>query len=374
MSRIVRTRGGPLTTQAPQQQPDPARSPTERTAAHLEFQALACAALGSQLYADLLTRAVDDLKAGGPVAAVLDGHLEDPGKGALALRMLGGVHALVLTGQAQELAGFYPSAGGAEDPGPGASRAWPAFRRVLEEHADQVRAWLGHPPQTNEVGRGAALVGALCHLAAEADLPIRLVEIGTSAGLNLRADQFRITGDGVAYGPADSPVQLSNAWLGQPPPAATLRVVSRVGGDLAPIDPVRPDGRLRLSAFVWADQAERFIRLRGACDLAAQVPAEVRQESAAETLARTSLEEGTWTVLWHSIMWQYLSIAQQVELNEAIATLGASATPRARFAHVCLELVSGTADTPIELVTWPGGIRRRLGAAPPHGVPVTWAG
>ena len=89
-------------------------------------------------------------------------------------------------------------------------------------------------------------------------------------------------------------------------------------------------------------------------------------------MARTSLEPGTWTVLWHSIMWQYLHDRQQLELNEAIATLGASATPQARFAHVYLELIRGTADTPVELVTWPGGIRRQLGTAPPHGVPVTW--
>ncbi|HEY3907443.1 MAG TPA: DUF2332 domain-containing protein [Streptosporangiaceae bacterium] len=355
--------GGPLTTP----------SEIERTAAHFEFQALACAALGSQLYASLLTRAIEDLRSGGPTVAVLDGHFGDAGRSALALRMLGGVHALVLTGQAPELAEFYPSAGGSADPGPGASLVWPAFRRVLEQQKDQVRAWLGHPPQTNEVGRGAALAGALCKLKAEADLPIRLVEIGASAGLNLRADRFRITGAGVSYGPADSPVQLAGGWLGTPPPAANLDVISRVGGDLAPIDPVSQEGRLRLSAFVWADQVDRLTRLRGACDLATQMPVELRQESASQTIARTELEPGTWTVLWHSIMWQYLTEAQQIELNEAIATLGASATPRARFAHVYLELIKGTADTPVELVTWPGENHRRLGAAPPHGVPVIWA-
>ena len=270
--------GGPLTT------------PSEigRTAAHFEFQALACAALGSQLYAGLLIRAIEDLRSGGPTVAVLDGHFDDSGRSALALRMLGGVHALVLTGQAPELAEFYPSAGGSADPGPGASLAWPAFRRVLEQQKDQVRGWLGHPPQTNEVGRGAALAGALCQLKAEADLPVRLVEIGASAGLNLRADRFRITGAGVSYGPADSPVQLAGGWQGTPPPAASLNVVSRVGGDLAPIDPVSPEGRLRLSAFVWADQVDRLTRLRGACDLATQIPVDLRQEPASETIARTA--------------------------------------------------------------------------------------
>jgi hypothetical protein len=364
--------GGLLTTPSRRPGSEPAKSQTERIAAHFEFQALACAALGSRLYADLLNRAVEDLRSGGPVAALLQGYLDDPNRTVVSFRLLGGVHALVLTGQAPALAEFYPSAGGTADPGPGASRAWPAFRRVLEEQADQVKRWLDLPVQTNEVGRGAALAGALCQLRAEADLPIRLVEIGASAGLNLRADQFRITGDGVSFGPADSPVQLAGGWRGAAPPAANLSVVSRVGADLAPVDPISPEGRLRLSAFVWADQVDRLARLRGACDLAAQLPVELRRESAAETIARTSLEPGTWTVLWHSIMWQYLTITQQLELTEAMAALGATATPEARFAHVCLELIKGTADTPVELVTWPGEKHRRLGFAPPHGLPVTW--
>jgi hypothetical protein len=349
------------------------QNPVERTAARFEFQAVACEALGSSLYAGLLRHAARDLLAGGPTLGLLDGHLDGPGRGALALRMLGGVHALVLTGRAPELAAFYPSAGGAADPGAGAGRAWSAMRPVLAEHADDVRAWLDHPPQTNEVGRGAALAGALCHLAGQASLPIRLVEIGTSAGLNLRADKFRITGAGTAYGEPSSPVQMTGGWLGRAPDVTPIEVVSRVGGDLAPVDPASESGRLKLLAYVWADQVERLGRLRGACQLAAEIPAELRTEPASETIARISLEPGTWTVLWHSIMYQYLSAEQEEAIETGIKSLAARATGSARFAHVSLELVRGTTDTPVEVVTWPGGIGRRLGTAPPHGIPVTWS-
>jgi hypothetical protein len=349
-----------------------AQAPGERAARRFEWQALSCQALGSPLYAGLLHHAARDLLAGGPTAAVLDGHLDDPGRTALALRMLGGVHALVLTGRAPQLAAFYPSAGGTADPGVGAGLAWAAMRRVLAEQPEEVRAWLGHPPQTNEVGRGAALAGALCELAAEASVPIRLVEIGASAGLNLRADHFRVTGGGSSYGPVSSPVQVIDGWLGAAPAARPLDVVSRIGGDLAPIDPLSEHGRLRLTAYVWADQLARFDRLRGACDLAAQIPADLRTESAIDTIAGIKLEPGTWTVLWHSIMWQYLGLEQQIAIRSAIETVGAAATGSARFAHVYLELVSGSADTPVEMVTWPGGAARRLGTASPHGIPVTW--
>jgi len=338
----------------------------------LRIEAKHCEQLGSPLYAGLLRHAAADLLADGPTGAVLEGHLADPGRSALPLRMLGGVHALVLTGKAAELAAFYPTAAGTADPGPAAETAWPALHGVLSEQRNEIRAWLGHPPQTNEVGRGAALAGALCHLFARAAYPIRLVEIGTSAGLNLRADQFWISGEGVSHGPASSPVRMPGGWLGRPPPVRPVEVVGRTGGDLAPVDPVSAEGRLRLSAYVWADQVTRLERLRGACDLAATIPAELRQEPASTTVAKIKLEPGTWTVLWHSIMQQYLDAGQLVELADGVAALGAAATESARFAHVTLELVRGTMHTPVEVTTWPGGARRRLGTAPPHGFPVTW--
>jgi len=72
-------------------------------------------------------------------------------------------------------------------------------------------------------------------------------------------------------------------------------------------------------------------------------------------------------------MHQYLDSGQAREVADGVAALGAAATGPARFAHVTLELVRDIADTPVELTTWPGGRRRRLGTAPPHGIPVTWS-
>jgi hypothetical protein len=152
-----------------------------------------------------------------------------------------------------------------------------------------------------------------------------------------------------------------------------VQVTARTGGDLTPIDPLSDDGRLRLTAYVWADQVARFDRLRGALDLARQIPAEVRAEPASATLARTGLEPGTWTVLWHSVMHQYLDAAEAEAVAAAVTSLSEAASESARFAHVSLELVKLTTDMPLTLQTWPGGGMRVLGTAPPHGVPVTWA-
>jgi hypothetical protein len=347
-----------------------------RTAELFRKQALGCRELGSLLYADLLERAAEDIESGGPTRAALEGHLEDSGRDLIALRLFGGVHAVVLRGVAPRLAAYYPSAGGTADPGPGARDAWVEFAAVLVEHREELRGWLPSAPQTNEVARGAVLIGALCHLVAEAELPVRLVEIGASAGLNLLADHFRVDGDVGSYGDRASPVLLEHAWLGAPPPAVDVRVVDRTGGDLSPIDATSAQGRERLTAYVWADQRARFERLEGAFILAEQLPVDLRREPAAATLERTELQDGHWTVLWHSLMWMYLDAETRRDLDGRIERLGATATASARFAHVSLEPRRRHTEDDYEFLvrvtTWPGAEMRVLGVASPHGIPVTW--
>ena len=132
---------------------------------------------------------------------MLEGHEDDPGPSALGLRLLGSVHRLVLERRAGALAAYYPSVGGRWDPVTGAEAVLELFR----SDPAPVREWLDRPPQTNEVGRAAALVGGLLHLPPEDRLPLRLVEIGASAGLNLLADRFHLVDDqGAATGDPSS--------------------------------------------------------------------------------------------------------------------------------------------------------------------------
>lgn len=357
-----------------------AEKPEARTARLLRQQGAACAQLGSPLYERLLAHAADDLLEGGPTRHVLDGHLEDAGPSALALRMLGGVHALVLTEQAPDLARFYPSSTTYDAALAGARfDAWPAFRSVLDEHRDDVREWLRRPPQTNEVGRGAALVGGLLHIRAEAQLPVRLLEVGASGGLNLRADRFRIDGGTSEYGEASSPVNLGAAWLGASPPGGSIDIVERDGGDVDPVDVTSEAGKLLLTAYVWPDQIERVRRLRGAFALADELPVTIRQESAEQTIGRTSLADGTWTVVWHSVFRQYLSTEVQQAFTQRIEALASDTTQDRRLAHLMLEPMRGIEwgrssdfEFLVTLQTWPGGERRVLATAAPHGVPTTW--
>lgn len=355
---------------------EPALDPITRTARLVREQAVGCAALGSPLYGALLEQAADDLLRGGPTAELLAEHLLDPGPSALALRMMGGVHALVLAGQAPRLAAYFPSAGGEAPTADRIDAAWAAMAELLATARLAIQEWLERPPQTNEVGRAAALVGGLRQVLAEAALPVRLVEIGASAGLNLRADCFRIDGEAGEHGHAAAEVVLPDAWQGRPVPAGDLEVVSRSGGDLTPIDPTTADGERRLTAYLWADQVERLQRLRGAIRISRRVPAELREEPATTTVERTELMTGTWTVVWHSVFRQYLDASDQAALDAALHELGGRATGSQRFAHLWLEPERRPGghyrEFLVGLTTWPGGRRRIIGTAAPHGVPTVW--
>jgi hypothetical protein len=338
----------------------------------LRFQGQVCAGMGSLMYGDVLQRVAADVEAGGVFASILSGHENDSGRLALPLRLLGGLHRLVLDGRASGLRRWYPSTGGRWD----AEAAWPDIALTAVGHTDYLRAALDQPPQTNEVGRSAALIGGLLILASRFGLPIRLFEIGCSAGLNLRADYYRYRYPGGEWGTAESPVTVDDAWRNRLPPAAALRIVERHGYDIAPLDATSPDGELTLLSYVWPDQPARLDRLRGAISIARRVPAPLHRRNAIDAVADLDVAGGALTVLWHSIMWQYLSATEQDTVAAEVDALGARARSDSPFAHLALEPHRRTPDSPVEFGVraryWPGGDDRLLAVCSPHGPPVTW--
>ena len=326
------------------------------------------------MYAQLLHQVADDVAAGGVCADVLRGHERDAGASALALRLMGSVHRLVLGGEAPELAMYYPSAGGDWHPRAG----WKAFQALLADRPDDVRARLDQPPQTNEVGRAAALMGGMLRIGETLRLPVRLLEIGASGGLNLRADKFcYFDSRGTGYGVEESSVQLPDAWRGRRLlPWSLIEVVERLGSDVEPVDVRTESGRLRLMSYVWPDQVHRMERLQDAFMVADEIPAEVRRVDAVSFVRDLELVDGTLTVLWHSVMWQYLSPPDQSAVRARIDELGAAATRGMPFAHLSLEPARRTPDSDHEFLValelWPGGGRCILGSAHPHGIPTTW--
>jgi hypothetical protein len=282
---------------------------------------------------------------------------------------MGAVHRLVLDGRAPELARYYPSAGGT----PSWPEVWLTFSNILEQHAEGIRVLLHRPVQTNEVRRARALLGGFLQIARETGLPLSLLEVGASAGLNLRWDRFRYEIGGQEWGDPSSPVCLQDGFEGAHPSLdVRLRVVARRGCDASPVDPLTPEGRLTLLSYIWADQVERIVRLQAAIEVAARVPAQVDRADASTWLAARLREEVAESVrvVYHSIVLQYLTEAGRDRLRTVIREGGRRATRSAPLAWLRMEPAGEYAE--VRLTVWPGGRDRSLARAGYHGETVHW--
>jgi len=320
----------------------------------------------SPLYAHLLEYAARDAEAGGPAFRLLRQHVDEPSGSALALRLLSAVHRLVLEDQAPLLARHYPSAGGVA----GLEGAGQAFVAVLEEHRDRLRELVAQPCQTNEAGRCAALLPGFLAIADEHRLPLRILELGSSAGLNLNWDRFRYEGQGWAFGPEDSPVRISGAIEGDPVLAGETIVVERRGCDRAPIDPTDPETRLALRSSVWADHLERLELLETALEVAREHPPPVDRADVCEWLpARLAQRtQGVTTVVFHSILWQYLGGPRRRRLRTLLHVAGAAASAESPLGWLRMEPPGELAA--VTLTTWPGAHERVVALSGYHGRPV----
>lgn len=336
-------------------------------------QGEACSALGSPLYAALCAAAADDIEHDGAVAGVMsawDGA-GDPMELALPLRLLGTAHRLALLGEAPDLARHLPSCGGR--PGPDAAVDLLA---LVGARADIFSVDLARPVQTNEVGRAAVLRAGLGVVAGDHGMPVRLLEIGAAAGLNLRLDHFAYRLGSVAL-PGSGPL-LEPEWSGPDPPATPLEVLGRAGCDIHPIDVTTVEGAARAESFVWPDMTWRFRRMAAAVEVARQVPAAVERSPAAEWLDRhLRPADGVVTVLMHSVMWQYVPAGEQATIEALVADRAALADEAAPLARLAFEprFVSPTKwRYVLRAESWPGVGGRRLARAHPHGDRVRWLG
>jgi hypothetical protein len=343
--------------------------PNEIVARRLLKQAEWCERLGSRLYSTLLRQAAEDVRAAGVCATVLEDHHDDPHDSALALRFLGAVHRLVLQGQAPQLAACYPSAGGDSD----CDGLWPRFHAVVEEHATTLRELVLRPVQTNEVRRCAALLGGFLEVARRTGLPLRLLEVGAAGGLILRWDQYRYEANDESWGDPDSPVRICEAFGDTHPPFdVPVKIAERRGCDASPVDPCTEDGRLTLESYVWPDHVERFRQLAAAIEVARRVPAQVEQANAADWVEAVLAGgvSGVATIVYHSIVWQYLTHADRERLKRAIAAAGQAVTHDNPLAWLRMEPANDVAEVRLQL--WPGGEDRLLARSGFHGKPVQW--
>ncbi|MGO1117109.1 DUF2332 domain-containing protein [Rhodovibrionaceae bacterium A322] len=339
-------------------------------------QAAACLDLDSPFMSDLCTLFAERPLSAGPVLSRLNTWEGDPSATgqSVPLRLAGALHALVLSGRAPFLAACYPSRGQPLDK----DLLWQAVDTALLDHSNFVLERLKSPPQTNEVRRSGVLLPGFLKLAAEVQMPLQLLEVGASAGLNLFWDHYGYDLGGVHWGPQDAPVILAPDWQGPPPPQAELTVAGRAGCDLSPLNPADKTDQLRLLSYIWADQEERVTRTLAALEVAAAFSVSVDQEDAVSWLERqlAALQDGCLTVVYHSIAWQYLPQEAQARGAEIIAAAGKATSKSAPLAWLRLEADDQTPGAGLWLDLWSGNRQpsspQLLARADFHGRWIQW--
>ena len=328
----------------------------------------------SPLCIELMRGAADDIDRGGEVARLFDGIPAPPGS-VPQLRLLGALHRIVLSGEASALAAFYPSAGGSLP----AAGVWPVALATIHEHRDEVRARLHRTVQTNEPGRSAVLFGALLWLTDRYRRPIRLLEVGASAGLNLHFDHYSYLVEGRQLGDPASPLRFLEPWSPPPPidldaAGAALRVAARAGCDLSPLDPTREEDRLTLLSYIWPDELDRIDRLRAALEVAERDPIPVAPARASEWLpgAIAGRDDGELTVVWHSVFRQYLE-PEESEALEQVFRDAAEGLPDGGLVWLSMEPARDhIAALQLTLRAGPDEPETRLAWCGDHGLPIQW--
>lgn len=233
----------------------------------------------------------------------------------LPLALLAAVHYLVLDGLDHPLSEVYAGRSGA--------RPGPLFVEVCRTHWGEIEPVLAtRHVQTNDCGRSALIGPGLTWLESRLAGRPALVDVGTSAGLSLLCDRYRLDyGDRGVTGPADSTVEVACRVVdGDPPIAARLpALASRVGIDRSPLDVSRPEDGRWLLACVWPDSG-RLARTAASIRLAQSHPPELVKGDANEVLppVLAGLPHGTPAIVLTTWAFAYFSLEQRSRFVELL--------------------------------------------------------
>ena len=233
-------------------------------------------------------------EAGSPLYHTLSlGVLDDPDMLQLAAScppsqpsaniLFASVHYLLLGGIQHPLRDFYPDVVASEKtPRTPSPETYPLFQDFVRTHVDTIRKLIAtRLVQTNVVRRTTCLLPIFALIAREAgNLPLSLIEIGTSAGLNLHWDRYHHryeypSGQHMEWGDESAPLHLSTQVRGTvplPTLSKDLRIGWRTGIDLSPIDVTDADAMRWLRALVFPEHLDRHREIEAAARITREHP------------------------------------------------------------------------------------------------------
>lgn len=240
--------------------------------------------------------------------------------------LFGAVHFLLLQGTDHELKYFY---GSMIDTPRDETDCFSYFKDYCRKNKHDIISILKEKSvQTNEVRRCSYLYPVFCYVYEKAKKPLALIEIGTSAGLQLMWDKYSYSyGTEVLNGHPESEVhikaELKDGCL--PPLMSTSPpVASRTGLDLHVNDLNNPGDYLWLKALIWPNHSNRRELFESAANYVAESQLALIEGDGVELLPNIAKEtpEDAVICVFHTHVANQLPIESKRKLLDNIKQIG----------------------------------------------------
>ena len=241
--------------------------------------------------------------------------------------LFGAVHYLLLKGKDHQLKQYYPSLTN-------------EYRKVEEEAFLHFKDFcIGYKEeiipilksklvQTNEVRRCAYLYPVFSLIYSKVKKPLSLVEIGTSAGLQLLWDKYSYSyGTDEIYGDKNSSVHITSEIKGEQIPLILPEappVSSKIGFDLHVNDLRNYEDYVWLKSLIWPEHIERLELFEKAAECYKENPIGLIEGDGVNLLKEVlvKLSEDTAICVFHTHVANQLPEELKVKLVETIKETG----------------------------------------------------
>ncbi len=240
--------------------------------------------------------------------------------------LFGAVHYLLLKGKNHPLKEFYPSI--VNNP-KSYRESYKFFKDFCFKHRSEIESILKtRLVQTNEVRRCAYLYPVFCTIYEIVKKPLTLIEIGTSAGLQLLWDQYSYSyGQNDIYGRFDSRLNITAQIKGEntpilhstPPP-----VSARIGIDLNTIHLNDEDEKLWLKSLIWTEHKERLCMFEEATSYIKEVPVSLYDGDGVSMLPKfvDNTSEDSVICIFHTHVANQIPVEKKKQLLQIVEGIG----------------------------------------------------
>lgn len=240
--------------------------------------------------------------------------------------LFGAVHYLLLKGTDHQLNDYYPSI--VTNPKP-YDQSFDSFQAFCRSYSQGILSILKtRRVQTNDVRRCAYLYPVFCFIYKKAKKNLALIEIGTSAGLQLLWDKYAYSyGQHDVLGNKESRLEIPSEIVGDhrpilcstPPPVST-----RVGLDLNVVDLTNADEKLWLKSLIWPEHKERRLMFEKASSYISDYPVHFVEGNGVELLYQQveNVPEDSVACIFHTHVANQMTPDMKRNLLKTVESMG----------------------------------------------------